>query len=663
MQQQNTPTLPPTDDGIALPAGVCLGRYRLLGSLGQGGFGITYLAETTDTAEKVVIKENMPTTFAYRKETTYTVSPLSAATAEGYNWAKSRFIDEACLLASLDHPNIVKVTEAFEAYNTAYYVMPHVNGRELGKAAPKHDAITEDWLAPVLTTLLNALRYLHDKNIFHRDIKPNNILLKENGELILIDFGAARQVVAERSATLLQTPGYTPIEQIQHGGNRGAWSDIYSLGATCYCLITGQCPPDSLTRMCDPASYHPLTDNRKLKGRFSRAFLAGIDKALNMPIADRWQTCTEWLQDLQQKTTSAPTPATLKPIPLPKPTKAPANSPQRDVGGLIVNLLKNHFEYDSTLNAEIHSLVHADSPTPLREQAEMGDKTAQLLMGVYYDWGFVSDWSNDRDISAHSAGIGCTESESRRYALHYYEQAADQNYPPAQYALARYLAKHRWGGILVLRQFRILGLLDKAESKRIKTAPSTAAGIRKMLWWLLLPPMLVITLPVMLLQLIWHLVYKLFIFLLAGLILFPSIAYNSSIQRWIDRYHYNYYNNSYSGSYKCLHEDEVGVFYLLLLPPILAIICSIVYNYMPKCRHWLIGNGFIYKHIVQGILIGSLCAGGFIVFYDEVAYENIAYGYELIYTLNIIVLTLTFMFIGWIERRRANRKNRWSASQ
>lgn len=656
MQQQNTPTLSPTDDGIALPAGVCLGRYRLLGSLGQGGFGITYLAETTDTAEKVVIKENMPTTFAFRKETTYTVSPLSAATAEGYNWAKSRFIDEACLLASLDHPNIVKVTEAFEAYNTAYYVMPHVNGRELGKAAPKHDAITEDWLAPVLTTLLNALRYLHDKNIFHRDIKPNNILLKENGELILIDFGAARQVVAERSATLLQTPGYTPIEQIQHGGNRGAWSDIYSLGATCYCLITGQCPPDSLTRMCDPASYHPLTDNRKLKGRFSRAFLAGIDKALNMPIADRWQTCTEWLQDLQQKTTSAPTPAILKPIPLPQPTKAPANSPQRDVGGLIVNLLKNHFEYDSTLNAEIHSLVNTDSPTPLREQAEMGDKTAQLLMGVYYDWGFVSDWGNDRDISAHSAGIGCTESESRRYALHYYEQAADQNYPPAQYALARYLAKHRWGGILVLRQFRILGLLDKAESKRIKTAPSTAAGIRKMLWWLLPPPMLVITLPVMLLQLIWHVLsYRLFLLLIVGGGLIPGIADNHGIKFVYDGY---YGSGCY---YMTLKDDTTSVFYLLLLPLTLTIYCLIAYN-IPKCRQWMVGKGYMYKHVIKGIIIGGLSACGFIVFYN--ANENdITYGYELIYTLNIIVLTLTFMFIGWIERRRENRKIRWSASQ
>ncbi len=656
MQQQNTPTLSPTDDGIALPAGVCLGRYRLLGSLGQGGFGITYLAETTDTAEKVVIKENMPTTFAYRKETTYTVSPLSAATAEGYNWAKRRFIDEACLLASLDHPNIVKVTEAFEAYNTAYYVMPHVNGRELGKAAPKHDAITEDWLAPVLTTLLNALRYLHDKNIFHRDIKPNNILLKENGELILIDFGAARQVVAERSATILQTPGYTPMEQIQHGGNRGAWSDIYSLGATCYCLITGKCPPESLTRMCDPASYHPLTDNRKLKDRFSRAFLAGIDKALNMPIADRWQTCTEWLQDLQQKTTSAPMPATLKTIPLPKTIKAPANSPQCDVGGLIVNLLKNHFEYDSTLNAEIHSLVNTDSPTSLRELAEMGDKTAQLLMGVYYDWGFVSDWSNDRDISAHSAGIGCTESESRRYALHYYEQAADQNYPPAQYALARYLAKHRWGGILVLRQFRILGLLDKAESKRIKTAPSTAAGIRKMLWRLLLPPMLVITLPVMLLQLIWHVLsYRLFILLIAGGVLIPCIADNNGITY---RY-YSHYDSRYH--YSTLSDSTTTEFYLLLLPLTLTIFCLIAYN-IPKYRQWMVGKGYLYKHAIKGIIIGGLSACGFIVYYIENEYI-ISYGNELVFTLNIIVLTLTFMFIGWIERRRANRKNRWSVSQ
>ena len=645
MQEYNTPSLASMEGGIALPAGLCLGRYRLLRSLGQGGFGITYLAETTDTSEKVVIKENMPTTFAYRKEVSLTVSPLSAATTEGYNWAKSRFIDEACLLARLNHPNIVKVTEAFEAYNTAYYVMQYVNGEELGKAAPKPDVITEKWLTPVLTTILNALNDLHAQNIFHRDIKPNNILLQEDTTPILIDFGAARQIVAERSATLLQTPGYTPIEQIQQGGNRGAWSDIYSLGATCYCLITGNCPPDSLTRLCAPANYHPLVDNPKLKGRFSHGFLAGIDKALNMPIGDRWQSCTDWLQYLHQNTSSNPQPAIIKPIPLPQPTDVPSNNRQRDVGSLIANLLKNHIEYDSTINADIHHLVNT---TPLRELAEKGDKTAQLLMGVYYEWGFVSDWSNDKDISDNAPGIGCSESESRRYALSYYEQAAAQDYPPAQYALARYLAKHRWGGILILRQFRILNLLNQAESKKVKTAPALAIGIRNMLWCLLLPPMLAITLPVMLLQLIWFnrfkLGYRLFIFLLAGLILFLSFACNGAIQCY-DEYYDAYYN---------LREWALLAFYLWVLSPILAIFCSIAY-YLPKSKHWLISKWFIFKHVITGVVIGGLSGLGFIEFYNEVTY-NIAYGHELIYIFNIIVFALAFVLIGWIERWWANRQ-------
>ncbi len=303
---------------LALPEGVELGQYRIIHTLGQGGFGITYLAEVIGSGEQVVIKENLPTFCAMRDRTTLQVTATNPNDElQEYAGYLERFVNEARLLAQLNHPNIVKVLGAFEALGTAYYVMPWVGGQELQTAAPAPTDITEQWLLPILRTLLSTLEYLHGRNIYHRDVKPANILLTEDGIPVLIDFGTARAIISDRSATHVGSPGYSPIEQLRSKGKRGPWTDVYSLGATCYRLITGENPPDALDRMEeDDDPLLPLAPRAELHGRFSPEFLATIDKALDPRGKDRWQTAAEWLAVL-------PVPA-----PQPAPEQAPPTTPE-----------------------------------------------------------------------------------------------------------------------------------------------------------------------------------------------------------------------------------------------------------------------------------------------------------------------------------------------
>ena len=262
--------------------------------LGQGGFGITYLAVDCRTNAQVVIKENLPTFYAVRDDATLYVRPLAVEDAvENYTHTLRRFVDEARILAHLNHPNIVRVLDAFEALGTAYYVMPYIEAKELHRVIPT-EAVNEAWLLPILTALLSALDYLHGQNLLHRDLKPGNILLQADGTPILIDFGTARALQTERSATMVGTPGYTPLEQITPHGKRGPWTDIYALGATCYRLITGVLPPQAVERIDVEDPYRPLASRAELLTRFSPALLGSIDKALSVRANARWQSAREW---------------------------------------------------------------------------------------------------------------------------------------------------------------------------------------------------------------------------------------------------------------------------------------------------------------------------------------------------------------------------------
>jgi formylglycine-generating enzyme required for sulfatase activity len=256
-----------------------------------------------------VIKENLPVQFCFRDTHSLTVSPRHSHgdDAENFQWSLENFSKEAAMLASLDHPGIVRVHRSFQAFGTAYFVMPFVEGMALDELEKEREGkpFSEDELRGLLERVLDALGYLHDRGIYHRDLKPGNLLITHEGIPVLIDFGSARQRLSERSMTVVESPGYTPFEQLQTRGNVGPWSDLYALGATLVKLMTGEAPPKTNDRSFgDP--WRPLLDRADLAGKFSVGFLKGIDRSLKLQIEERWQNAGEWRAALRGETVALP---------------------------------------------------------------------------------------------------------------------------------------------------------------------------------------------------------------------------------------------------------------------------------------------------------------------------------------------------------------------
>jgi serine/threonine protein kinase/HAMP domain-containing protein len=282
----------PAAGSLALPTGFRLHEYRIDGILGQGGFGIAYAATDVNLAAKVVIKEYLPEEFAYRT-LDGSVQARDDTDQEFYQSGLDSFLVEARTLATFRHPNIVRVARFFEANKTAYMVLEYERGQSLKSYRKKHEYIPEATMVSLLAPLLEGLQVVHDSGYLHRDIKPDNIYVRdEDGSLVLLDFGAARQTAIERSEIgMVVTPGYGPIEQYAGGGRQGPWTDIYSLGATLFWLITGRKPLDAPSRLADP---DPLPSAEALgKGRYSVEFLRAIDWMLKRHPDDRPQSVGE----------------------------------------------------------------------------------------------------------------------------------------------------------------------------------------------------------------------------------------------------------------------------------------------------------------------------------------------------------------------------------
>ncbi len=283
----------------ALPKGDRLHWYRIDSILGQGGFGITYLAEDTNLEQRVAIKEYLPNELAVRVDET-TVQPISEEYGKMYRWGLDRFLKEAKTLAKFKHPNIVRVQSFFEQNNTAYMVMEYEEGQSLAQVIKAGQLRGEQKLLALLDPILDGLALVHDAGFIHRDIKPDNVFLRQDGSPVLLDFGSARHAISGQTRTLtsLVTPGYAPFEQYHDAdGKQGPWTDIYALGATIYRAITGNTPVEAIKRgmarinhATDP--YLPLAD---LKGNeYSEHFLDALDCALRFLEADRPQTVASW---------------------------------------------------------------------------------------------------------------------------------------------------------------------------------------------------------------------------------------------------------------------------------------------------------------------------------------------------------------------------------
>ncbi len=283
----------------ALPIGYHLKQYIIQSVLGDGGFGITYLAKDTDLNALVAIKEYLPNDLAVR-EIDHTVRAKSSQSLEYFTWGLNRFFTEARTLAKFKHYNIVRVLSYFKAHQTAYIVMEYEQGQSLAKVFKKNQTATEAQIMKILLPLLDALETIHQAGYLHRDIKPDNIYLRQkDNSPVLLDFGAARYVVDSRTQllTTMTTPGYAPFEQYSVESNHGAWSDIYSLGAVLYRLISGKTPIDAIQRF-DAIRRHiadPLKPAVKIgRNRYSKNFLQAIDWALKITETERPQNVKVW---------------------------------------------------------------------------------------------------------------------------------------------------------------------------------------------------------------------------------------------------------------------------------------------------------------------------------------------------------------------------------
>jgi len=295
----------------ALPAGYALQEYRIEKLLGVGGFGLTYLARDQNLELKVALKEYLPGDIALRGPD-QTVAPASPDTAETFSWGKRRFLDESRTLASFRHPNIVRVMRFFEANGSAYMVMEFVEGAALADWMAPRRPLDEAQIAALARPLLDGLEVVHKAGFMHRDIKPGNVYIREDGSPVLIDFGSARQKSSELTAVV--SPGYAPFEQYHTQGKQGPWSDLYALGGVLYWMITGNRPHEAAARIRQDSM--PSAVQAADRSRYRTEFLAAIDWALAPNEDERPQSVAEWRQALfaaepktQKLAPSAPPPA------------------------------------------------------------------------------------------------------------------------------------------------------------------------------------------------------------------------------------------------------------------------------------------------------------------------------------------------------------------
>lgn len=283
----------------------CIGRV-----LGQGGFGITYLGWDTVLKTRVAIKEYMPQEMATRSTGEIELIAFqSQGRKDSYEYGRQKFLDEARTLAQMDdNPGIVAVRDYFEANNTAYLVMPFLDGTNFKDYLNrKGGRISFEDAMKIMMPVLASLQEVHAKGLLHRDVSPDNIFVTRSMQVKLLDFGAARYAMGDqsRSLSVILKPGYAPEEQYRSKGVQGPWTDEYAAAATFYRAITGQIPPEALDRLHGDSLEPPSKLGVKIPPQAEAALL----KALSIQQQGRYQSINEFRQALLAGAGIYPSPA------------------------------------------------------------------------------------------------------------------------------------------------------------------------------------------------------------------------------------------------------------------------------------------------------------------------------------------------------------------
>ena len=289
-----------------LPPGTLLDKhFRLAKSLGQGGFGITYLAWDETMRIRSAIKEYLPQDFALRSRDAQTVKPNNSKNKDNFSLGRENFLKEYRMLGRfINNPGIVRVRDFFEENGTAYMVMDYVDGRSLKEYLAENEGqLPWDEAVGIMIPVLDALRAVHQEidtegePMLHRDIAPDNIYITNEKQVKLLDFGAARYASGEhsRSLSVVLKEGYAPEEQYRRKGKQGPWTDVYSCGATLYHMITGELPDIALDRLEDDELQTPSELGIEIPNVSEEALML----ALKVRRRDRMQSVEELLEVLK----------------------------------------------------------------------------------------------------------------------------------------------------------------------------------------------------------------------------------------------------------------------------------------------------------------------------------------------------------------------------
>lgn len=286
------------------PGSILAGRYIVGRVIGFGGFGVTYIGFDALLEHKVAIKEYLPSEFSTRMIGQTQITVFNGDKKEQFEDGMNKFIDEAKKLAKFQNaPGIVKIYDSFAENNTAYIIMEYLKGETLSAYLDREKTVSPEKAVELLTPVIESLEAVHAEGIIHRDIAPDNIFCTENGDVKLIDFGAARFATTthSRSLTVIIKAGYSPEEQYRSRSDQGPYTDVYAIGAVFYRMITGAVPPDAMERRAFFEGKHKdilVPIEKKSPCEISANTANAIMNALNVRIEDRTPDMATLLSEL-----------------------------------------------------------------------------------------------------------------------------------------------------------------------------------------------------------------------------------------------------------------------------------------------------------------------------------------------------------------------------